>query len=185
MGTMDEMWSVLKQAIAALDALGIRYMIVGSTAMWAYMPGRTTFDTDLLVDMSEDQLAQLVDELGEDWMLQWEVARDALRAGKMFNAIHYGSSWKLDFVPLKDDPFHAAEFERRRRGQIGALECTVQTPEDLVISKLLCARRGGSARQLEDVRALFRDVEQLDREYIGKWASELGLDALLEETQSG
>ncbi|MCA8945007.1 MAG: hypothetical protein KDB29_02155 [Planctomycetes bacterium] len=182
---MNEPWEILRKVVAAFQVLQIDYMIVGSTAMRAYVPGRSTFDTDVLVRMTEAQLAQLSDELGDDWLLEWEPALQALRSGRMFNAIHYGTSWKLDLIPLKDSEFHKAEFRRRQLAQIGEIACYVQSVEDLVVSKLHWAKLGGSKRQIEDVRGLLRSGLELDREYIRKWSADLGLDTLLAEADSG
>jgi hypothetical protein len=175
----------LKEVTRTFAELGIDYMIVGSTAMWAYVPGRTTFDTDILVKMTGKQLDQLVKRYGDNWYLDHETARKQLADRRMCNAIHYATSWKLDLIPLKDEPFHQSEFSRRRKERLTELDCFVQSPEDLVLSKLQWAAKGGSARQIEDVRAILRGAPKLDFEYLGKWAEDLGLQSLLNEARDG
>jgi hypothetical protein len=44
--------------------------------------------------------------------------------------------------------------------------------------------RGESDLQLRDVRNLVGAVEHLDRAYLGKWASQLGVDHLLGKVTS-
>ena len=54
----------------------------------------------------------------------------------------------------------------------------VVTAEDLVLSKLEWAKRGGSARQLDDVRTLLRLAgDDLDQEYLARWVRALERDA--------
>lgn len=180
---MDDPSHILREITSAFEAVGIEYMIVGSTAMWPYIPGRTTFDTDVLVQMSEAQLEQLADRFGDEWYLDRETARKQLAARRMFNAIHYETSWKLDLIPLKDDAFHRSEFSRRRRAELPGGECFVQAPEDLILSKLEWAVKGGSARQVEDVKSILRGATGLDSHYLDKWAGVLGLQAKLKEAR--
>ena len=48
---------------------------------------------------------------------------------------------------------------------------------DLLIAKLEWAKLGASARQLEDAAGIVRmQAEQLDRAYVERWVTELGLD---------
>jgi len=55
------------------------------------------------------------------------------------------------------------------------------TFEDLVISKLLWAKESGSELQRRDARAIILSVGSLDRAYMEKWASDLGVSDLLKE----
>ncbi|MCB9894988.1 MAG: hypothetical protein H6839_11110 [Planctomycetes bacterium] len=182
---MDEPWDILRVLTATFSELAIEYMIVDSTAMRAYVPGRSTFDTDVLVKMTSDQLEALIKRFGEDWYLDAETARKGLAERRMFNAIHYKTSWKLDLIPLKDDEFHQTEFARRREDAIGDVSCYVQAPEDLVLSKLQWAAKGGSSRQVEDVRSLFVAGVPMDEAYVKSWSTRLGLDKLLVEARNG
>ncbi len=54
----------------------------------------------------------------------------------------------------------------------------VASAEDTVISKLEWAKEGGSERQIDDVRRLLK-VQQsnLDRAYVDRWVTALGLEA--------
>jgi hypothetical protein len=182
---MGEPGDILNQIARVFSDLRIDYMIVGSMAMRAYVPGRSTFDTDILVRMTPAQLAQLHDELRNEWLFEWETAARSLESKSMFNIIHYKTSWKLDLIPLKDNPYHQEEFARRRREQLQDAVCFVQTPEDLVLSKLEWGKRSGSTRQMEDVRSILNAGLQLDEPYLQRWAGELGLSARLQEARDG
>ena len=56
------------------------------------------------------------------------------------------------------------------------------SPEDIVLAKLEWSKRSGSERQLADVRGVVHNQgEELDWSYLERWASELELEALLDE----
>jgi hypothetical protein len=63
---------------------------------------------------------------------------------------------------------------------VEGLHLFVVAPEDLIISKLEWARDTRSEVQLGDVRNLLASAE-LDRDYLGRWVTRLGLDALYRE----
>lgn len=69
--TNSQMREPLEQALSqltpALDALGIRYAVVGSLASSAQGLYRATADGDLLVALAPGQAARLVAALGSDW----------------------------------------------------------------------------------------------------------------------
>ena len=67
--------------------------------------------------------------------------------------------------------------ERLRRAGIAF----VVAPEDLILSKLDCARESRSALQLADVRNLAESLTGLDRPYLTEWMERLGLSALYRE----
>ncbi len=53
----------------------------------------------------------------------------------------------------------------------------VASAEDVLIAKLEWAKLGASARQIEDAAGIIQlQGDQLDREYVEKWVSELGLE---------
>lgn len=180
---MSEPSEVLPTIANVFDVLHVDYMVVGSVAMRAYVPGRSTFDIDILVRMSEVQLAQLYDELGDAWLMEWDTAVKCLASHSLFNVIHYATAWKLDLIPLKDEPFHQSEFLRRRKESILDTACYVQAPEDLILSKLQWGKRSNSARQMEDVRALLRAGLALDEAYLLNWAQVLNVSANLKEAR--
>ena len=86
------------------------------------------------------------------------------------------------FFPVFDDLKLLAGYgtdivNRRRPIEFLGVTLDVATLEDVVLSKLEWAKLGGSARQLEDVRALLRvGADELDRAYVEQWVPLLGVD---------
>lgn len=102
----------------------------------------------------------------------------------MFNVIHLSSLLKADFILRRDDAFERRKFERRRLVDLDGLLLAVISPEDLILSKLQWSRLSQSARQLDDVRLLLRDVSGLDRSYLEEWAAALHLVSALNAAEA-
>ena len=102
--------------------------------------------------------------------------------------IHYESTYKFDFFPLRSDDYSRTEFGRRRFVETHSfgpepLECAVATAEDTILRKLLWYRAGGevSERQWNDIRGILRLSEgRLDFGYLRQWAEHLKVSDLLE-----
>ena len=83
------------------------------------------------------------------------------------------------------DPLDRERLRRRQRIVVNGVDhratLYVDTAEDVVLRKLECYRRGGetSERQWRDVVAVLRVQQQLDDEYLRKWADRLGIADLL------
>jgi hypothetical protein len=104
-------------------------------------------------------------------------AFDALRDRSQFNVVGPGAA-KVDFFVRRDRPFSRAEFDRRRTVDLLGTPGSIATVEDMIVAKLEWSVPIHSERQLEDVGAML-DVagDAVDRPYVERWVSELGLDA--------
>jgi hypothetical protein len=167
---------MLRTIVENLDAIEIRYMVVGSFASSAHGEPRSTRDLDVVIDPTPAQLDNLLAVLPPDrFYVDHDVARDALRRRSMFNVIEIETAWKLDFMILKARPFSTEELQRRQKTTILGLEVSAATPEDTIISKLEWAKLAASDRQLEDAAGVLRVSGALDLAYIERWITELGL----------
>jgi hypothetical protein len=162
---------------AALDAIGAEWMIVGSVASSLAGAPRATQDVDVVVGLSAADLPALMNLLPDDqYYLDEEAARTAIRARRSFNVIDLRSGWKLDIMVAKPTPFARSELDRRVRVQVGGRPVWIATPEDVIIAKLAWSEAaGGSERQDRDVRGLLAARADLDRVYLRRWVDELGL----------
>jgi hypothetical protein len=104
-------------------------------------------------------------------------------APQQFSAIESTRATKVDLIVRKARPFSEEVFSRRRRVDLAfAGSVSVLSPEDAILSKLEWARRSGdSERQLRDAAAVLEVMPDLDREYIERWASQLGVADLWEQ----
>jgi len=179
---------VLTRVVRLLEALGIPYMIAGSVASSFHGKPRTTHDADIVIDPAPDALDRLVDALATlAFYVDLGTAREALRRRRQFNVVETASAFKLDLIIRKDRPFSEEEFRRRQRVDLAEAEVALATAEDTILAKLEWAKKGGgSERQLADVRGIV-DVRgaDLDREYIRRWAKNLGVLGLWRRVTRG
>ena len=178
MNSQDEF---LRHIAAVLDACRIPYMIAGSLASSFHGEPRATHDIDLVVDPSSEGLEQFLASLGQNFYVSPDAAREALRQRSMFNVIDVEGGWKADLIVRKDRRFSSEEFRQRLRAPMLGVELCVATPEDVILSKLEWGREGQSERQYRDaLRVAALRWRELDRNYLKRWAGDLGVSDLLD-----
>jgi hypothetical protein len=177
--------SLVADIVARLDRAGIPYMLTGSLVSAYYGEPRATRDVDVVVDPDAASLERLLRDLkAGDFYVDPDVAHEALAQRGQFNAVS-PTATKVDFIVRKDHPFSAAEFGRRMRADLLGVPVMVASPEDLVIAKLRWAAETDSERQLRDVSAVLRTLgSTLDRAYLTRWITSLGLGHLLARAES-
>ena len=178
---MTEELEVLRIVTGRLESVGIRYMVTGSVAANYYAVPRMTRDIDLVVELAAEDADRLCALFEGDFYVDREAVRSAIARRTAFNLIHTGWVLKVDFVVRKDSAYRREEFGRRRQVTIDDMALFVVAPEDLIISKLDWARDTRSEIQLGDVRNLLTGVPDLDREYLTRWVTRLGLESLYQE----
>lgn len=173
-----ELTELLKRAISILEGKDITYMVVGSVATIGYGEYRLTADIDIVVALSADQAGALCDSFPmPDFYVSREAAREAVRIRRQFNVIHPASGFKIDFMMARSDPWGKSQLARRQRIQImPGVPGYVAAPEDIIMSKMLYYKEGGSEKHLRDIAGIMKESPgQVDRSYVEHWAQELGL----------
>jgi hypothetical protein len=90
------------------------------------------------------------------------------------------AGWKADLIILKDRPFSRQEFERRRQIDAMGQMLWVVSPEDIILSKLEWMKGRESEIQYSDAFGVaVTQWEDLDLEYLRKWAGQLGVETML------
>jgi hypothetical protein len=168
---------ILREMIAALDQARIPYMVVGSFASNLYGTGRATFDIDLVVSATSEQIQALLSFLPiAKYYFDLDAALAACRRKDMFNILDMERGWKVDLIFEKPSAYHQQAFQRRTAAEIEQVPLFAATAEDIVISKLDWAKMGESSRQIEDVAGILKvRGDLLDRAYIEKWVKQLEL----------
>jgi hypothetical protein len=167
---------------AWLEVAGIPFMVTGSLASSYYGKPRSTQDVDVVIDPTPEQLDHFLSLVGDDWYVSREGAREALHRRSMFNVIDFAGGGKADFIVRKDRPFSIEEFQRRRVGTLLERPVPIASPEDVVLSKLEWDKITPSQRQVEDARyVVLTHRTNLDKDYLRRWAVELGVADKLEE----
>ena len=165
--------------MAALDAAGIPYMLVGSFASSAHGIPRATKDIDIVIAPARHQLGALIEQFPPaQYHAELEEALFAFDHQSLFNVTDYETGWRVDFIIAKGTDFSATEFRRRREIEVAGIRLYVASPEDVLIAKLAWSKQGGSDRQIEDAATIITTQgDDLDIPYIERWVTSLELQA--------
>jgi hypothetical protein len=152
--------------------------VTGSTATIAYGEPRFTNDIDIVIDLPARMADDFCDAFHmDDFYLNRETVKTAIRNGTQFNLIHPASGLKIDFIVLTPSDFNRSRVSRRR--ELPVLEdrtVSFASPEDVILMKMLYYREGESEKHLRDIGGVLRvQGERIDRQYITQWAEHLGV----------
>ena len=186
--------AALAPVVDAFDDLHVGYYIGGSVASSALGLPRTTIDVDLVADLSTHHVGPLAERLEGEYYLNAETLSEAVREREAFNLIHLATMLKVDVFVLKTAAYDQTAFQRARKRALfpeaGTKELFLASAEDVALHKLHWYELGGrvSERQWGDVVGVLRvQGDQLDLDYMRRWARQLKVDELLntalEQTQ--
>lgn len=178
---MSEELEVLKMVTECLKEAGIPYMVTGSIASNFYAVPRMTRDIDIVIELKPPDVEKIYRIFSTDFYIDKDVVKNEVARRGMFNIIHNEYVIKVDFIVRKDTEYRQKEFHRRRPIQVEGRELFLVAPEDLILSKLEWAKESHSDMHLKDVKSILGSVEDLDYDYLQKWAAELGLSDLFQE----
>lgn len=178
--------SVLSLVTAALDTLGIRYVLVGSFASSIHGLYRATADIDILADIKGEHVQPLYAALKDAFYVDELAMRNAVAQQRSFNAIHFDSVFKVDIFVAQDNDFAAAQLDRRQLRKLSPdrdESVYVASAEDTILAKLRWYRAGNesSTNQWDDVLGILGIMRDgLDVAYLRAWAERLRVGDLLE-----
>jgi hypothetical protein len=161
-------------------------MVVGSFASGLYGEPRLTQDIDVVIDAGPDDARKLCGQfLPQEFYMSLEAALDAVRRRSQFKVIHPASGNKIDFMVARRDPWGRSQISRRQKVRLlPDREGYMARPEDIIISKMLYYKQGGSEKHMRDITGILKvSGEEVDRAYVERWAEELGLKEIWEAIQ--
>jgi len=177
---------VLAPVANALEQLGVRYHVGGSLASSAHGLPRASADVDLVAELRNEHVDAFVHSLEADYYLAREQILEAIGQRAAFNLIHLSTMMKVDIFVPGSHPFEEQEMSRARPEALdpapSARTFFVKSAEDVVLRKLSWYRAGRevSERQWSDVIGVLKvKADQLDADYLVRWAAELEVDDLL------
>jgi hypothetical protein len=169
----------LAQLVQTLRQSSITFMVSGSIASSLLGKPRATNDIDIVIDANQDAIDRFLQMLPAEWYASQEAAHAAIMNRSMFNVIDPASGFKADLIVRKERPFSIEEFRRRREGIVLGCAVVLVTPEDSILSKLEWSKDTESRRHYEDAVNIAEIKHDLDRDYLRKWALELGISEKL------
>lgn len=167
---------LLAHVLRTLERLKIAYMLVGSVASGAYGEPRMTQDIDIVISVSAAQAARLCAAFpADEFYVSRDAAMAALAQGSQFNVIHPTSGNKIDFIIARNDAWGREQMRRRQRVRIlPQQEGFAARAEDLILSKMLYYKEGGSEKHLRDIAGILKiSPDEVDRDYVAGWAAQL------------
>jgi hypothetical protein len=169
-------------ATDAFDRANVRYYLCGSMASSLRGLARATLDIDFVAEVEPHQIDKLVQELERTFDVDPEMVRDAVQHRRSFNVLHSKHLVKVDVFISKEQPYDGEAFKRSSLVPLGNRQIHVASAEDTILSKLAWYRLGNevSDRQWSDILGVFRiQYGKLDRPYLLRWATTLGVEDLL------
>jgi hypothetical protein len=190
MTSPSELVRALGPLVDELRRLGVRHYIGGSIASSIHGAARSTLDVDVAAELDQAAALRLIGSLRDDYYISREAVLDAVRRRTCFHLIHLATSFKVDVFVSQGRDFDRCVQDRavsETIGDAGSLSAPVATAEDIILLKLEWYRLGNesSERQWNDLTLVARlQGNRLDREYLSRWANELGVADLLARLMS-
>lgn len=182
-----EQSELLRKIAATFDAMGARYVIVGSMASIAYGEPRFTNDIDVVVDLRSSQVNALCAAFpSPDYYLSRPAVESAIAKKFQFNILHPSSGMKVDCIIPSTGEHSQLELGRGRAitRADGNYTVVFASPEDVIIKKMEYYREGGSEKHLRDITGVLKMQEdKIDRDYILSWAEKLQLMPIWEKVE--
>ena len=187
-----EQSDLLQFVVKALERVGLRYFVTGSTVTIFYGEPRFTNDIDIVVDLPQCSIEEFCRQFPDDqFYVSEEAARDAVQRQSQFNIIHPQSGLKIDVIIPAATEFNRSRFHRIQKVQAGdGWDACFASPEDAIVKKMEYFRDGGSEKHLRDITGVLKTSgKEIDTAYIERWAHTLNLmeiwEAILERMKSG
>ncbi len=175
----------IRPVLEAFRDLGVDYQIGGSLASSVWGLPRSTQDADLVADLLPEQVAPLVARLQEQYYIDGEMIREAIRRHSSFNLLHLDTMLKIDVFIPGPSAFEKVSFYRARPQWLGdppTEQALFTSPEDIILHKLIGYKMGSeiSERQWLDVLGVLKvQSSYLDAAYLREWAEQLQVTDLL------
>lgn len=181
---------LLRILVENLERLGLKHLVVGSTASSTFGESRFTQDIDVVVDLPAGRVTDFCAAFPqEQFYVSAAAVAATVRARPQFNILHSKSGLKIDVFVASDSAFDRCQLQRSRQVQAFPDRIvTFASPEDVVRKKMDYFREGGSDKHLRDIAGVLKvQGDRFDRDYVRNWAEQLDLSdiwqAILAQTK--
>lgn len=171
--------------LAALEATGIPYMIVGSLASNFHGVPRSTRDADFVVELGPGSLDRLVGALPPGLRLDAQGGFEAVADTIRYLIEMAGSPFVCELFVRSDDPHDRERFSRRERVDLLGRPAFVASAEDMIVTKLRWVQEAHRSKDREDIRNILAvRAADLDWIYLRRWTLAHHTDTLLDEIRA-
>jgi hypothetical protein len=145
-----------------------------------------TQDVDVVAELQMEHVKPLVEALQQAYYVNANTVADAVARRSCFNLIHNKTYFKIDIFASQNRDYNRAAFQRILKKALvkedPTTEFFVASVEDVILSKSEWYLLGNEAsdRQWTDILKILEvQKNNVDRDYMQKWANELGIADLL------
>jgi hypothetical protein len=165
----------------ALERAALDYVVVGSLAANFYGVSRSTQDVDVVVSCKRQGLADLVRELGTDFIRDPQLAFETVTSTTKTLITERKSRFQIEVFYLSDDPHDQQQFARRRKVTMYGRSAYILTVEDVVITKVRWLHIAGRAKDDSDVRGVIQlHRAKIDWPVVESWCDQHSTRELLD-----
>lgn len=163
----------LLKLVAAFDAAGVPYMIVGSYSSNFYGIPRMTKDADLVVHIDAHGWQSLPALLPDGIELEEQMGFEMVTATQRELLRVKDSLFQIELFRLSDDAHDRMRFGRRiRQTIVPGVDVSLPTAEDVIIQKLRWSRGAKRPKDFADTVAVMQiQGKSLDWPYIEHWCA--------------
>lgn len=176
---MDDFENFVKRSVKALNESNIEYVVIGGLTAIKYGRPRSTMDIDVIVRIDPKQEKHL------DALIQTFIRNDleldildletSLLQGEHVPVFDKCSPYRIDLKTVHDK-LDTSSLKNRRKTEIFGVETWIESPEDLIIAKLVY----GGQQDEEDVLAvILAQKDELNISYLQKRSQEEHVNAKL------
>ena len=164
-----------QQAVAALNNVGVGYMLVGSFSSMYYGVPRFTKDADFVIQ-SDDHIDAIREALTPMYRMDEQLGFETKFMTTKFVFRHRDDDFTLELFLLSSDEHDQERFRRRVLDDEDDPPVYLPTVEDVIIQKLRWKR----LKDRQDVRDILEvQADQIDWDYVHHWCDQHGtLDVL-------
>jgi len=180
---MNGIHDTLFRLIDVLDAEQVPYALMGGMAVQVLAVPTPTYDIDLTVDLSEDEMPGVIAVLGDAGFTVPEAYSqgllDSVHGMPKIHILAFGAqgqSVEVDIF-LASTQLQRTAFARRQQGPLHGRSVWVFSPEDLILLKLIAWRYKDRAA----IQNILITCTDLDADHLRRWAAELEVSDRLEQ----
>lgn len=178
---------LLTEISSFLDKNKVPYMITGAWSAIFYGRPRASHDIDFVIELSPQDIERslkIFNLLPEEFLVQTDSIKEAIKTKGMFNIIHLPTMLKLDFWILTDEEFDKSRFKRRKKVKILDQIMQMASAEDTIIQKLRWYQMAKIEKHLVDAAFVYQIQKgNLDKKYLEAWMSKLGLEKYYQQLE--
>ncbi len=170
--------AILRRVVEECESLGLPYFITDSVASMFYGESRSTSDIDVVVAIDVARITEFCGSFPEPtYYVSVDAARAAAAGAGQFNIIEPAQGVKADIIIPRPSPHHEAMLRRAKRVEVVAgLGAMLASAEDVILSKRVFFREGGSDKHVRDIASMLRvQGDAIDLGYVNRWAARLGV----------